>query len=85
MLWLTAVNEVVARRACINLFNTYRKEVVDILLQVVYTRVPRKSFWLCKLTSYKLSNYASYVDRIVDCLPNITAAILYESGSSSLS
>ena len=48
MLWFTAVNEVVARRACTNLFNTYRKEVVDILLQVVYTRVPRKSFWLCR-------------------------------------
>ena len=48
MLWFTAVNEVVARRACTNLFNTYRKEVVDILLQVVYTRVPRKRFWLCR-------------------------------------
>ena len=49
MLWFTAVNEVVARRACTNLFNTYRKEAVDILLQVVYTRVPRKSFWLCNM------------------------------------
>ena len=33
--------------------------------------------------SYKLSNYASYIDRIV-VYQNITSAILYESGSSSL-
>ena len=53
----------IARRACIGLLNIYRNKVVDILLRIVYTSVPRKNFRLCN--PFKMGGASSQEPRAV--------------------